>query len=616
MATNWADKPKENRFREALRRIDAGTPVARAARELGLSRSAVNEHLKKHRAEKEAAQARAAISLAGKAAMSGVEPAKSTVLDDQHTRVPDFDEFDRRYFGGLVCPDCGVHHDTPAFHKEITDSVLDPEVRRLLVNLPPYHSKTVCGTVKTRVYRLIQDPNSRHIVVSASQDFAKTILYSINQWLSNPDLYDGAGGNLIEDFGPFFTNATMNTQTKMYIAGRVSSEKDPSVLALGIGNQIYGRRADDIVFDDIATLENQRNPEIVQKQLEWIDKQALSRIGRNGKAVWLGTRILAGDIYSTLQEREGYRIIRYPCILDEEAQSTLWSDHFPYDAAALKRAEMKPEDWQLVYQNVDTPGLGSSFPAEVLNECKDTEHVIGQVDPAWRLFVGVDPAGGGKQSGFTAMVLWGWNRDTQDLHLVDLVNVRSLKAYQFKDQLLGWANQYDLTEIRVESNGVQSQLVQYNQELIAPLTQRGVRVVPHHTHANKWDPQFGVEAMAPWFYNRKVHLPWGNADSQRRIQSLIDQFVGFPMAERSDLVMAAWFGWLGVKDSLNRVPGPLYENRRMPGFVQRRRRVADTRTGKVWHPNDPNRPDFGRIDQDRPTIKHRLVNVTGEVLTY
>lgn len=608
----WAGKPKEERFRQALKRIDNGVPIAAAARAMGLSRSQLNVRLSKQRQDQAAAQGRSTEALAEKAQLTR----KSTVLDGQTRRVMSFEEFDQRYFGNLICPDCGVHHETPQFHTEIIDKVFDPEVKRLLINIPPYHSKSALVTVKSTIYELVKNPNSRHLIVSASQDFSKTQLYSIKQWLSNPELYEGSAGNLIDEFGPFFNDTSTDTQTKIYIAGRMSSEKDPSVLALGIGNQIYGRRADRIIFDDCATLENQRNPELVIKQLEWIDKQALSRIGRTGKAIWVGTRIRPGDIYTSLVDREGYAVVKYPCILDEEAQTTLWPDHFPYADASLRRAEMRPEEWQLVYQNVDTPGLGSSFPLEVLEECKDREHVLGQVDPNWKLYVGVDPAGGGKQSGFTALIMWGWDRDKQELHLVDMINSRALKAYQLKDQILDWAANYNLVEIRVESNGVQSQLVQYNQELMNPLTQRGVRVVPHHTHSNKWDSQFGVEAMAPWFYNQKVFLPWGNPDSQRRVQTLIEQLSGFPLAERSDLVMAGWFGWLGVKDSLARASIPMYEHRKMPKYVRNRRRIADPRSGKVWHPDDPNRPDFGRDGIERPTNTFKLVNVGGEIITW
>jgi hypothetical protein len=37
---------------------------------------------------------------------------------------------------------------------------------------------------------------------------------------------------------------------------RESSEKDPNIEAVGIGGQIYGKRADMIIVDDAVTLKN------------------------------------------------------------------------------------------------------------------------------------------------------------------------------------------------------------------------------------------------------------------------------------------------------------------------------------------------------------------------
>jgi hypothetical protein len=39
-------------------------------------------------------------------------------------------------------------------------------------------------------------------------------------------------------------------------SSRESSEKDPNIEAVGIGGQIYGKRADMIIVDDAVTLKN------------------------------------------------------------------------------------------------------------------------------------------------------------------------------------------------------------------------------------------------------------------------------------------------------------------------------------------------------------------------
>ena len=362
----------------------------------------------------------------------------------------------------------------------------------------------------------------------------------------------------------------------MYVAGRVSAEKDPTVRALGVGEQIYGARFDTIKFDDVAVVENQSNPDRVQGMLSWMDKEALSRIGRNGKAIWVGTRVMPGDIYSFLRQRMGYKVIQYPCILDDTLEETLWPDHFPYEQALIHRAEMKPADFQLVYQNVDVPGLGASFTPEMLEEAKDTSRILGHFDPDWRLVAGLDPAGGNKDSGFTAMTVIGIDIHTGHRYVVDQVAVKSMKAPQMKEQIVEWSERYPLTEWRVEVNGVQSQLIQYDRELVKVLAQKGVRVVPHTTHRNKWDPTFGVESMAPLFHTGQVSIPWGNQPSAQKMQPFLDELMAFPMGTTSDRVMSFWFTHIAAKEILERPHMPMFDERmRVPKRIKRRRRTVD-----------------------------------------
>ena len=207
----------------------------------------------------------------------------------------------------------------------------------------------------------------------------------------------------------------------------------------------------------------------------------------------------------------------------------------------------------------------------------DADRALGQYDPTWSLVAGLDPAGAGDQAGYTALVLLGLDMRTGNRFLVDLVNVKQMKALQLRDQIFEWADRYPLRELRVESNGLQSQIVQYNQEIMARMTARGVRVVPHITTGhNKWDAQFGVESMASMFYNRSISLPTRDVASRNRIRPLTDQLQSFPMGQVSDLVMALWFAELGVRDVYQRAAIPLFDPRvKLPPRLAARRRVVD-----------------------------------------
>ena len=569
---------KARRFEHAiLKVVDEGWTQREAAENYGVSRQHLNKKLKVFR------QARAdEVERARESEAKRLD--RLSTLSGETRRVPQsLKEFVETYFTDWQCPDCQKHHEGPGFHTEISEAIRDPSHRRVLVNIPPYHSKSTVMSVWDTVMDIATNPNLRTILVSKSGPFARTFLYSIKEILTNPELYYGSARDLIEDFGPFKPDGqSIWSASEIYVAGRQSAEKDPTVYAMGVGEQIYGRRADKIKFDDVATLDNQRNPDRVANMMEWIDKEALSRIGKTGIALWAGTRVSPGDIYSVLGQRPGYKVIRYPALLDDATKSVLWGDHFPYEQVLIHRSEMRPADFQLVYQNVDIPGLGASFTQEMVDESKDKSRVRGHYDSKWRLIAGLDPAGGTKGSGFTAFSLVAVDLDTGARFLVDQEAHKAMKAPQMKDLIFEWTDRYPIFEWRVESNGLQSQLVQYNTEVIQHLARRGVRVVPHHTHSNKWDPEFGVESMATMMSAGMFSIPWGNAPTAQAFQPFTEELIAFPMGMVSDRVMATWFADLGCRELLRRAHLPLFNSRmKVPGRLKKKRHVVDFQSQSV-----------------------------------
>lgn len=500
---------------------------------------------------------------------------------NERRRIPTGAAFHQQYFSGNLnfCPTCRVRHDMPDFHREILEKVHDPDIKRLLITVPPYHAKTTLVTIRDTVERICVDPNYTRIIVSRSLDFARTILHSISEMLTNREVYEGSPRNAIDDWGPFRDatgNSVWNSQS-IYVAGRTSAEKDPTVTVLGIGNQIYGRRAMDIVFDDVATVSNSSNPEQVAKQLEWTQKEALTRIGDFGKAMWVGTRVTGFDMYGHLQKLSGYEVLRYPVILDEVEERTLWPEHFTYANALTRRDEMGVKDFALVYMNHEMPGVGASFTTDNVEPCLDEGRNVGQFDPHWRIVAGLDLAGGGPGGGVTSAMVIGVDLRSGRRYIIENVAVQGMKAPELKEMMLGLSEQYPIFEWRVEKNATQSQIVQYNLEITRPLAQRGIRITPHVTGANKWDPQFGVESLAPQFTAELWSIPWGSAPSRARMQPLLEELYTFPIGAKSDRVMSLWFAELAARDLMQRANLPLFDSQteRWPNRVKRNRFTVD-----------------------------------------
>jgi phage terminase large subunit-like protein len=230
---------------------------------------------------------------------------------------------------------------------------------------------------------------------------------------------------------------------------------------------------------------------------------------------------------------------------------------------------------------VDVPGAGASFNQEMIDLAKDPARIIGQYDPSWRLVAGLDLAGGTKDSGFTAGVLMGVDLRSGDRYVVDIFNVKSMRAPALKDQILEWSARYPIYEWRVENNGLQAQIVQYNEEIVRELAKKGIRIQPHNTNNNKWDDEFGVDSMAPGYSSGQIHLPWGGAQTQRVIQPLIEQLIRFPMGA-TDMVMAHWFADLGCRTLMTRAHLPMFSDRmKVPERIRRRRVVVDFSSQRV-----------------------------------
>jgi len=540
-----------------------------AARQCGVTRPKLNQRIQEIRKKLAAQHERSDKAMAERTAGP---------LDDQTRRFPTFQEFDKLYFSQMRCLDHGVYHGLAPAHLEIMDKVTDPTARRLLINFPPDHSKSTIATIKSTVYELAKDPNHQTLVICAGQDLARKFLRAAKNYLEDERLYEDSPRNLIEDYGPFRGDGDWRADY-IYVIGRQGANKDPSIEARGYRGNIYGGRFHRLIFDDLADRKNQANPLLVEEMFKWCTTEAASRVGPDfGRLIFVGTRIRPGDVYSKLLDLPAYEVLRYPCILDEESQTTLWPDHVSYEAACRIRGGMSPEDWELVYQNVESMGANASFPPEIVEAAHDGGRSIGHTEPEWALVAGLDPAGAGAQAGYTAMVLMGVDLKSGKRHLVDLVNIRALKAPQLRDQILAWADQYPrLRELRVEVNGLQGQLFQYNEELNAHLTNRGIRIAPHITHGhNKWDADFGVESCAPLFYNHMISTPWADLVSRNKFGELDKQLKEFPMGQPNDLVMALWFAELGCREIFQRETMPMFSPRlKVPNRLRRKRGVID-----------------------------------------
>ena len=98
-----------------------------------------------------------------------------------------------------------------------------------------------------------------------------------------------------------------------------------------------------------------------------------------------------------------------------------------------------------------------------------------------------------------------------------------------------------ITHVIVEANAAQRFLLQYD-HVRRWIAKEGVEVVPHTTHRNKSDPEFGVDSIRQHFRFGRYRLPY-KRDSQGMFltRRYIEELTNYPHGRTDDMVMATWF---------------------------------------------------------------------------
>lgn len=446
---------------------------------------------------------------------------------------------------------------------------------RALINCPPNHGKSTCLTEEYVVYRLCMDPSFRVLIISAGRELATSFLFNIKQRLTSPDFIDMQKAYAPE--GGWESTAEAWSETKIVFSSDLRSsgnnaltQKDPNVLALGMGSQVYGRRADMAIVDDAV---DTTNVSTYSKQLKWLRSMVESRLDAGGKLVVVGTRVAPVDLYSEIRNPDNYGLgeapwsyLASPAILEEgetpDQHVTLWpwQEHpwvpesmthltsclcgkteactagvdvdgvrmfSRWDGLHLEkgpRAANSTMDWALIYQQRSV-AENATFPEHAVSRSikglrkpglLKIETVGHPFDGMANKYVvaGLDPS----IKGFAAIIVIAVERGSQKRFLLDAYNMKAPTKAELEQKMKDVTQQYEVNEWRVEKTGL-LQFFTQDATLRTWFASHGVRFTEHNTNAQtKWDAAYGVSSIGPLFGEYEK-----NGDDWRQItQPLIE----------------------------------------------------------------------------------------------
>ncbi len=457
---------------------------------------------------------------------------------------------------------------------------------RLLINVPPEHAKSTVLTINYVTYRLCIDPNVRIIIVSKTQGMARKFLSAIKTRLSHPNWT-----KMQVSFGPnggYKADSPTWSADMIYLgAGRDSGEKDPTVQALGFGSQIYGARADLIILDDVVMNANAHEWE---KQIEWLQKEVITRLGRHGKLLIVGTRVAPIDLYKMIRDgdqwtggKSPFTYMSMPAVLEFDEDPKNWKTLWPWtdraegdkdepneqglypkwDGPSLftRRSEVAPSVWAMVYQQEDVQS-DSIFSPTIIAGCvngmrkrgplrRDTPGHPQNIDSTYTI-IGFDPA----VTGRSAFVAVSYNRSDGKIYVLDCVNMVDPSPQKENALIKEWVERFKPQEFRVEINAHQKYYAM-DTELRNYLATYGCQLNSHFTGKNKWDVGFGVASMASLFGsardgrfqdNNIIELP--SNEGSEGLKSLVQQLIIWKPDTKNptDCVMALWFAIIRCRE--------------------------------------------------------------------
>jgi hypothetical protein len=459
----------------------------------------------------------------------------------------------------------------------------------LLINTPPEHAKSTSLTVDYVTYRICRNPNDSIMIISKTQTRAKEFLYAIKYRLTNPrykklqmayspaGLFKGSHG----DDSPWQSD-------KIYLGHRDSSEKDPTVQAIGLGGQVYGARNNLIIVDDAVVSSNAHQ---FEQQISWLQREVITRPGPGGKVLVIGTRIDLIDLYRELRNGDRYptgvspwTYLAQPAVLDFAEDPKDWRTLWPrsdspwpglddergedglyprWDGYYLsrRRSVLDTKTWALVYMQQEVAENSVFQPAKVRasvnGQRKPGIMYAGAVGHRERgmdgLYVicSMDPA----MVGDTGCLVYAVDRATHRRYVLDVRVCTTPSPTWIREVIKELTDTYGANEWRIEKNAFQLFLVQ-DPEIQTFLATRGVKIVPHFTGSNKWDSSYGVASLSSLFEpvgdQQKALIELPSPKQSEAVKHLIEQLILWQPETKgkTDLVMALWFAEIAAREIL------------------------------------------------------------------
>lgn len=408
----------------------------------------------------------------------------------------------------------GAHHKTMA---EAFERVAKGELKRLIINMPPRHTKSEFASYLLPAWFLGQYPDKKVIQTAHTAELAVGFGRKVR--------------NLFSDtaFTQVFPASTLRADSKA--AGRWNTNKGGEYFAIGVGGAVTGKGADLLIIDDPHSEQDAAlgayNPEVFDKVYEWYTSGPRQRLQPGGSIIVVMTRWskrdLTGKILDASTRRDGadeWEIIELPAIMP--SGNPLWPEYWGITELEALRSELPVSKWQAQYQQDPTSEEGALVKREWWQTWGEKNppscnFIIQSWDTAFLKT---------QRSDYSACTTWGvfFNEEKNADHIVLLDAYKErLEFPELKKRAYEFWDEWDPDSFIVEAKASGA-------PLIFELRQMGIPV-EDFTPTRGNDKISRVNAVSDIFASGMVWAP-----PTRWAEEVIEEFAAFPAGDHDDLV--------------------------------------------------------------------------------
>jgi predicted phage terminase large subunit-like protein len=439
-----------------------------------------------------------------------------TALEQLKTKEQAQDKF--MHFVKQVWPNFihGKHHEKMAAAFE---RVASGEIKRLIINMPPRHTKSEFASYLLPAWFLGKFPQKKVIQTSHTAELAVGFGRKVR------NLVDA------EIYKTIFPGVGLQADSKA--AGRWATNAGGDYFAIGVGGAVTGKGADILIIDDPHSEQEaalaEVNPDIYDKTYEWYTSGPRQRLQPGGAIIIVMTRWskkdLTGQVLKSAAQRgeEDWEVIEFPALWDDD--TPLWPEFWSQKELIALRNELPVSKWMAQYMQQPTSEVSAIVKREWWKIWEKEappycDFIIQSWDTAFTKT---------ERSDFSACTTWGvfYQDDDTGRPQANIILLNALKKRMEFPELKAKAYaeyeqpQPDSLIIEAKASGA---------PLVFELRAMGLPV-QEYTPSKGNDKISRLNSVADIFASGRVWVP-----ETRWAEELVEEVASFPSGEHDDLV--------------------------------------------------------------------------------